>query len=40
MPLNKDVIIIIIIGALQKYYFRDGNKGKKVKLSFVILTIK
>ena len=25
------------IGALQKYLFRDGTKGKKVKLSFVIL---
>ena len=28
------------IGALQKYLFRDGNKGKKVKLSFVILRTK
>ena len=28
------------IGALQKYLFRDENKGKKVKLSFVILRTK
>ena len=28
------------IGALQKYQFRDRNKGKKVKLSFVILRTK
>ena len=28
------------IGALEKYKFRDGNKGKKVKLSFVILRTK
>ena len=25
------------VGAQQKYEFREGNKGKKVKLSFVIL---
>ena len=31
------VRILGSIGALQKYFFRDGNKGKKVKLSFVIL---
>ena len=30
------VRIMVNIGALQKYYFRDGNKGKKVKLSFLI----
>ena len=28
------------IGALQKYKFCDGNKGKKVQLSFVILRTK
>ena len=28
------------IGALQKYYFRDRNKGKKVKASFIILRTK
>ena len=27
-------------GALQKYLFRDGTRGKKVKLSFVILRTK
>ena len=28
------------MGALQKYKFRDGNEGKKVQLSFVILRTK
>ena len=34
------VRILGSIGALQKYLFRDGNKGKKVELSFVILRIR
>ena len=34
------VRILRNIGALQNYKFRDGNKGKKVKFSLVILRTK